>query len=107
MNNQNNQLPKNAKKVFQGKIFDVYQWEQKMFDNSVEIFEKLKRADTVVAIAIKGDKIIIQEQKQPDWTHLLVSLPGGRCERNELPLSAVKRELLEETGYVSDDWKLL
>lgn len=106
MDNKSNQLPKNAKLVFKGKIFDVYQWKQKMFDNSVEIFEKLKRINTAVVIAVKGDKIIIQEQKQPDKSNSFLSLPGGRCDKNEPPLSAAKRELLEETGFTSDDWEL-
>ena len=48
------QLPKNAKRVFKGKIFDVYQWDQKMFDNSVEIFEKMKRTDTNVGRKCKA-----------------------------------------------------
>ena len=106
MSNQNNQLPENAKLVFKGQIFDVYQWEQKMFDGSVEIFEKIKRPNTAVAIATVGGKILIQEQKQPDKQNWFLSLPGGRCDKNEEPLQAAKRELLEETGYASDDWEL-
>jgi len=84
----------------------VYHWEQKMFDGSLETFEKLKRVDTVNAISIVGDKIILQEQEQPGEKFL--SLPGGRCEKNEDHLEAMKRELLEETGYASKDiflWK--
>ncbi len=107
MDNNNNQLPKNAKLVFKGKIFDVYHWKQKMFDNSIETFEKLKRTDTAVVIAVVRDKIIIGKQKQPDKPNSFLSLPGGRCDKNEPPLLAAKRELLEETGYASDDWELL
>ncbi|PIP26989.1 MAG: hypothetical protein COX30_04360 [Candidatus Moranbacteria bacterium CG23_combo_of_CG06-09_8_20_14_all_39_10] len=102
-----NKLPVNAKKVFEGKIFDVYQWEQKMFDGSVEVFERLKRPDTECVIAIVGDKIIIQYQEQPDSGPFL-SLPGGRNDQNEEDVVAAKRELLEETGYSSEDivlWK--
>ena len=99
-------LPKNAKKVFKGKIFDVYQWDQKMFDNSIEVFEKIKRTNTAVVIPIAGGKILIQEQEQPHRKYKFLSLPGGRCEKNEKPLFAAKREMLEETGYVSNDWEL-
>lgn len=35
-------LPPQAKKVFTGQIFDVYQWEQEMYDGSFETFEMLK-----------------------------------------------------------------
>lgn len=103
-NNHSDDLPKNAKSVFKGKIFEVWQWDQKMFDGSVEIFERLVRPDTAQVIAAVGAKILIQEQEQPDKAHSFASIPGGRCEEGEDPLAAAKRELLEETGYVSDDW---
>lgn len=100
------QLPPNAKRVFTGVIFDVYQWEQKMYDGSTTTFERLKRPDTVSVIAAVGDKILFQMQQQPDRAESFPSLPGGRCEGDEDPLAAAKREILEETGYVSDSWKL-
>lgn len=97
-------LPPQAKQVFKGVIFDVYQWEQEMFDGSKQIFEMLKRPDTVEVITVVGDKILLGEQEQPTIAPF-VSLPGGRVDGGEEPLAAAKRELLEETGYASDDWE--
>lgn len=97
-------LPPQAKCVFKGVIFDVYQWEQEMFDGSHETFEMLKRPDTVAVITVVGDKILVGEQEQPGIARF-VSLPGGRVEMGEEPLVAAKRELLEETGYASADWE--
>ena len=34
-----------------------------------------------------------------------LEVPGGHREEGETILAAAKRELQEETGYVSDDWK--
>lgn len=102
----NNELPANSKMVFKGKIFDVWQWEQKMYDGTIEIFEKLRRPNTAQVITVVGDKILIQTQEQPDRKKSFNSIPGGRCDGDEDPLAAAKRELLEETGYVSDDWEL-
>ena len=99
-------IPSNAKKVFGGKIFEVWQWEQKMFDGNTAIFERLRRPNTAQVIAVVGDKILAQTEEQPDATRPFSSLPGGRCDASEDPLVAAKRELLEETGYVSDDWVL-
>ena len=99
-------IPPNAKKVFSGKIFDVYQWEQKMFDGSTAIFESVKRPNTVDIIAIVGDKILYLEQEQPHEAVSFACLPGGRVDDKEEALAAAKRELAEETGYVSNQWEL-
>ncbi len=77
-----------------------------MFDGSTEIFERLKRPDTAQTIPIVGSQILIQTQEQPQRAKPFNSLPGGRCDGDEDPLEAAKRELLEETGYASDDWTL-
>lgn len=98
-------IPENAKKVFSGILFDVYQWPQKMFDGTTETFEMLKRQDTAEIIATKDGKIMIQEQEQPGKPFFLC-LPGGRIEYDEDPLDGAKRELLEETGFTSDEWSL-
>ncbi|MDD5750460.1 MAG: NUDIX domain-containing protein [Candidatus Pacebacteria bacterium] len=100
-------IPPNAKMVFKGKIFEVWQWEQKMFDGSTSVFERLRRPNTAQVVAVVGDKILLQTQQQPDKMIPFPSLPGGRFEGfDEDPLEAAKREFLEETGYVSNDWIL-
>jgi ADP-ribose pyrophosphatase len=97
--------PENAKRVFQGEIFDVWQWEQKLFDGSTATFECIERPDTVSVIAAVGEKIIVQEQEQPDRSAFF-SVPGGRVDHDAKdPLAQAKRELLEETGFISDDWE--
>lgn len=102
-------IPKNAKRVFKGVIYDVYQWKQKMFNGKFGTFERIKRSNTVTIIAIFGDKILIQNQKQP-FKGSFISLPGGRVDDGENSLQAAKREFLEETGCISKDiylWKTL
>ncbi len=99
-------IPKQAKKVFTGEIFDIYQWPQKMFDGSLATFEMIGRVDTVQIIAIKNNKIIMGNETQPDIKRGLTLL-GGRCDKNEPILKAAKRELKEESGLESKNWQLL
>lgn len=99
-------LPQNAKKVFSGVIFDVYQWQQKMFDGSTETFEKLSRPDTVVVFPVLDDnKILLTRQEQPG-KEPFIAAAGGRVDPGEEILEAAKRELLEETGYEAQEWVL-
>lgn len=77
-----------------------------MFDGSIAIFERVKRPDVTHTIATVGDSILVEDQQQPD-SNPFISLPGGRVDKGEEPLASAKRELREETGYVSDDWELL
>ena len=76
-----------------------------MFDGTVSTFEMLKRPNTVEVIAVKDGKICLSHQSQPTKSDFY-SLFGGRGEEGEEPLATAKRELLEESGLVSDNWQL-
>lgn len=96
-------IPDHAKLVFKGVLHHIYQWEQEVFDGSFQTFEAIKKNDSVTIVAVVGDKIIINNEEQPGKPPFL-ALPGGMGEEGSSPLEDAKRELLEETGYESDDW---
>jgi ADP-ribose pyrophosphatase len=99
-------IPSHAVKVFSGLLHDVYQWQQEMFDGSYQTFEGLKRPDAVVVIALtKGRKIIVNYERQPG-SDPFIGLPSGSSEQDDL-LREAQRELEEETGYTSNQWKKL
>ncbi len=100
-------VPEHSQRVFKGKIFDVYQWEQELYDGTKTTFEMLKRPDSVHTIAIKDEKIIVLEQEQPGIGSFY-SFPGGRSDvEGETELDAAQREMYEETGMRFKTWKLL
>ncbi|MGB4076539.1 MAG: NUDIX hydrolase [Minisyncoccia bacterium] len=101
-------IPEHAKRVFTGVVFDVYQWEQRLYDSSIKTFEKVKRDDTIVVIPTLSDKRFIMEiDEQPSRTPIR-TFPAGRMDHagENDPLETAKRELLEETGYESSEWSL-
>mgnify|MGYP001586528029 FL=1 len=92
-------IPKDAKLVFKGKLFDVYQWQQEAFDGTMVLFERLRRKSSVSVLPIMSDgKIMLCEEEQPTRGKFL-SNPGGQVEAGETPEGAAAREFLEETGY--------
>ena len=52
-------IPDNAKIVFNGILFDVYHWEQKMFDGTTRTFEAVRRIPTTQILAVTEQKKIV------------------------------------------------
>ncbi len=98
-------LPENATIAFEGVLFDVYQWEQKLYDGSTAIFEKIVRPDTVTVFPVLDDgRILLIDDSQPH-RETIVTTPSGRVDKGETPEQAAPRELLEETGYEAEIWE--
>mgnify|MGYP001565553818 FL=1 len=92
-------IPKDAKLVFKGVLFDVYQWQQERFDGTFATYERLRRRPSVTILPITTDgKIMLCEEEQPSRGKFL-STPGGQVDSGEAHGDAAARELLEETGY--------
>lgn len=100
-------IPAQAACVFKGIVYDVYQWQQPLFDGSITTFEMLKRADTVVVIPLTAEGAVCYAWQEQPAKPPFLSLFGGRAEEGETPLEAAKRELKEETGFESSAWQLL
>lgn len=98
-------MPSDAELVFEGVRSRVYQWDQELYDGSVARFERAQYPDGAFALPIlENGNILLTKQEQPGRPEF-ISLPGGMIDADDAtPLEAAKRELLEETGYVSDSW---
>lgn len=99
-------IPPHAERVFKGVMFDIYQWQQPLYDGTVTTFEMARRPNTVVVLPVNGNTVYYSKQEQPVKGPFL-SLFGGRVEDGEDPLEAAKRELLEESGLASNTWEEL
>ncbi|HTC90950.1 MAG TPA: NUDIX hydrolase [Bryobacteraceae bacterium] len=50
-------------------------------------------------------RILLERQYRHAAQSMMWELPAGRIDDGETPLTAAKRELLEETGYTARQWK--
>ncbi len=94
-------LPDNARLMFEGVRYNVWQWEQTLFDGSTVIFEAASRADCVTIIATVEDKILVLQEEQPGQAPFL-ALPGGHCEGLDSPERTAKFKLELEAGYKAE-----
>ena len=71
-------------------------------------FSILEAPDWINVIALTPENdIVLVEQYRYGIEAPTLELPGGVCDPGESPLETCKRELLEETGFSSEDWESL
>ena len=72
---------------------------------SEQILKNNRRGDAVIIIPLteEGKFVIIVESRPNVPDTVAVEFPAGMVDPGEEPIESAKRELREETGYVSDD----
>lgn len=92
-------LPPAAIKVFEGEVFTIWQWQQKLYNGQVATYERISRADTAHTVGVLANgNILLVWDEQPDRGPVYTPA-GGVIEPGESPAEGAKREFLEETGY--------
>lgn len=98
-------LAPNAVKVFEWKFFEIYNREQELYDGTTRIFEKCVRYPSAWAFAIQDDKILIAYQQQPHKKDPYYGHLGWMLGKDEDPLEWIKREFLEETWMIAEEYE--
>ena len=78
--------------------------------NGVELeqFHVMEYPDWALSICQRADKkLVMVEQYRYASESLSLEFPAGMIEKEEPPLDGAKREMVEETGYVSEEWHFL
>lgn len=85
---------------YEGKIFKVVQRKLKLEDGSTMIRDVVIKNSSVSAIITDGyGKVYVQEEYRSGIDKVTLGFPAGLIEADESPEEAIKREILEETGY--------
>ena len=100
---------KSSKQIADCRVFRVREdFSERESDKLQTTFYVLENPDWVNIIALtSADEVVLIEQFRHGIEETILELPGGMIDDNELPETAARRELLEETGFSSDKFIFL
>lgn len=89
----------------QGDFLCVKRDQVRLPNGNVSQREYVTHPGAVVIVAVLANgNIVFERQFRYPLHQVFIELPAGKIDANEATLQTGQRELLEETGYVANDW---
>lgn len=97
----------NSENLFQGPFFRLRSDNCRLPDGKImPKYYVIDLLDWVNIVAVTQNQLIMIRQYRHAYGDSFFEIPGGTLDSvDESPLVAAKRELLEETGFVSENWE--
>lgn len=97
-----------SKYAFKGKRINVRVDNVLLSDGHESTREIVKRSDIVCIAALTKDKeLLFVKQYRHGISKIIIELPAGSIEKNDTALEGAKRELLEETGAIGENYSFI
>ena len=94
--------------VFDGNLLKVYRDAVRLPDGSQGEREYIRHPGAVAIVALTEDrKLLLERQYRYPPRREFIEIPAGKIDPGEAHFATAKRELLEETGYVAQEWTRL
>jgi ADP-ribose pyrophosphatase len=97
-----------SEQVFDGALLKVYRDAVRLPDGSTGGREYIRHPGAVAIVPFFDDgRVLLERQFRYPHGREFIEVPAGKLEPGEPHLDTAKRELLEETGYVAQEWTRL
>jgi ADP-ribose pyrophosphatase len=94
--------------VFDGNLLKVYRDSVRLPDGSQGEREYIRHPGAVAIVALTEDgRILLERQYRYPPRREFIEIPAGKIDAGEAHFATAKRELLEETGYLAEEWTRL
>ena len=95
--------------IFDGVILHVKRDMVELSNGSETVREVIRHIGAVCVIPVTDDnKVIMERQFRYPLNKVILEIPAGKLDApDEDRLSAIKRELREETGYTAEEWTVI
>lgn len=94
--------------VYSGEFINISKLQVKLPDGNIANREVIRHPGGVAVLAFyDSETLIMVEQYRKAIDRVTLELPAGKIENKEEIIETAKRELEEETGYVSDKLEYL
>lgn len=94
--------------AFQGVLLRVHRDVVRLPDGQESVREYVRHPGAVMVVPVLADgSVLMERQFRYPSGRVFLEFPAGKIDSGESPLATGRRELLEETGYVADEWRYL
>ena len=94
-----------SERLLDGKLIRVQSDRVRLPDGSESWREYVVHPGAVIVAAfVDDDTLVFEHQYRYPVRRHFIELPAGKIDLNEPHAETARRELLEETGYVANDW---
>ena len=95
-----------SREIFKGQILRVRLDEAETPSGAVRPREVVEHPGgaAVLGLLPNGNILLVKQYRYP-LQDMLYEFPAGKLDPGETPLTSIKRELEEETGYLADHWE--
>ena len=95
-----------SEEIFDGIILHVVRDTVGLSNGNTTIREVIRHIGAVCVIPVtENNEVIVERQYRYPLDRVILEIPAGKLDSpNEDRLSAIQRELMEETGYTADEW---